>query len=108
MRQFAAVRDTQMQHISLLQPSTNPSETFFRLLDEALKIVIFVKSLIKTVLKQLLANYCDVPHAAIGFSPASMSFRDGQEKTVSKVTASDDAINDEEFEVYKSKFFKVQ
>lgn len=37
-----------------------------------------------------------------------MSFRDGQEKTVSKVTASDDAINDEEFEVYKSKFFKVQ
>ena len=81
-----------MQHIPPLHPLANPSETFMRPLGKTMKIVSFRKIPEEIALKQLLVNYRDTPNTATGLSPASMMLPDGPEKSIPRVTASDDAI----------------
>ena len=82
----------QMKHIASLHPSANTAENFMHPLGKKIKIANLSKVTEKTALEQLLANYHDMPHPAIGLSLASMMFRYGQEGNFSRVTASNDAI----------------
>ena len=68
-----------LHKIAPQHPSSNPAKNFMWLLGKAMKIAHMNKNLEKETLNQLLNNYRDTTHPAIGLALAAMSFRDGKQ-----------------------------
>ena len=76
MKQFTENRAIKQKNIPSLHPSSNPVETFMRPVGKTIKIARHNKVPEREELQQLLTNYRDTPHPAIGTAPSAMLSRD--------------------------------
>ena len=92
MSNFAERRNIHLQKIPPVHPTSNPAETFMRLLGKAMKIAHASSTSEREALQALLQNYRDTPHSATGLSPSSMMFRDGEQTAFPRIKVTDDQV----------------
>ena len=79
MKDFAKERQIELKNTPPIHPAANPSETFMKPVGKTMKIAHYTKANKEEALKELLENYRDTPHPALGISPGAMFLKDGTE-----------------------------